>query len=317
MAKYKEHVAHILQHGMSRTNRFQVLIPVPQKMQKAVATNKDDKEGKLSKFKEAFQEVVKVIKVFTGSSTTEVTRGLDMMCSQTELPGKTINVSETKYNGDVHKIGQSIMYGNQQFVFKVSRDMLEKTVIDEWMSLVVNPKTHEVGYLQDYAVPITIYQLDTMDNIVHAVVLEDAYPVMSNPLTLSNLEMNNTHEFMVQFAYRSWHYADINADGENTLMDSLMQTPFGPYLAPVLSNPVVQRGLDYIENATGIDLEGEALNIYKQIDDVVRETTGESINKTVGLLNGIKASIDVSDKIKPTQAAELMDLIDGTIDKIF
>lgn len=313
MASFKEHTAHILKHGVSRTNRFQVLIPVPSKLQNSVTSNSE--LDKKSKFAEIFSETIKVIQVFTGGGTTEFTRGLDLMCSQTELPGKTINISETKYNGDTNKVGNSIMYGNQQFVFKVSKDMYEKNIIDAWMNLIINPKTHEIGYMNDYVSDITIYQLDTNDQIVHAVMLEDAFPVMMNPLTLSNLEQNNVHELMVQFAYKKWTNVELLAEPESDL-NSLLDTPLGPYLAPILSNPVVQRGLEYIENATGIDLEGEAVNIYNQVDAIVRATTGESINKSVALLNSIKATLGLNENLTPTQVAQLLDLIEGTIDKI-
>lgn len=304
-----------MQNGLARTNRFQVLIPVPTAMIQPPGKEDEQPESMFSKLKGYYKEAMKVIRIFKGGGGSEFTRGLDLMCSQTELPGKTVNTSETKYNGDVHKIGNSLMYGNQQFTFKVSRDMYEKTIIDQWMNLIIDPTTHEIGYLKDYAVNINVYQLDESDAIMHAIELVDAFPVMMNPLTLSNNEHNNTHELMVQFAYRKWQNLDLTAEAGNGL-DSLLDTPLGPYLAPVLSNPVVQRGLDYVKNATGLDLEGEAVNIYNQVDDIVKNTTGESINKSVGLLNGIKASLDVNDLITRPQVGQLFDLVEGTINKL-
>lgn len=315
MPTFKQYTAGIIKNGLAPTNRFQVLIPVPASLLPSEKPAADGIGSGLSKLQKYFGEAVKVVRIFTGGGSTEYTRGLDLMCSQTELPGKTINTSETKYNGDVYKIGQSLMYGNHQFTFKVSGDMYEKTIVDSWMNLVINPETHEVSYLSDYAVTINIFQLDQRDKIVHAVSLIDAFPVMMNPLTLSNNEHNNTHELMVQFAYRRWVNLDLSAEAGNNL-GGLMDTPFGPYLAPFLSNPVVQRGLEYVKNATGLDLEGEAMNIYKQVDDIVQATTGESVNKTVGLLNTIKASVDVNDNISSTDAAKLLDLLDGTIGKL-
>jgi len=318
MASFKEHTANILQNGLARTNRFQVLIPTPTMRNAAALDSSIDSTGNeppISKLKSMFGEAVKVIRIFTGGgSAAEYTRGLDLMCSQTELPGKTINTSETKYNGDVHKVGQSVMYGNQQFTFHVSQDMYEKTIIDQWMNMVVDPETHEISYLSDYAVTINIFQLDQNDKIVHAVALLDAFPVMMNPLTMSNSEHNNVHELMVQFAYRRWVNLDLSASPANG-MDSLLDTPLGPYLAPILSNPVVQRGLEYVKNSTGIDLQGEALNIYKQVDDIVKNTTGESINKSVGLMNTIKASLDVNDKITQADAGKLFDFVEGAVKK--
>lgn len=314
MATLKEYTSNILQNGLARTNRFQVIIPVPT-IPELTAAAEDDSDSVFGKARGYIGEAMKVIRIFTGGGTAEYTRGLDLMCSQTELPGKTINTSETKYNGDVHKIGNSLMYGNQQFTFKVSRDMYEKTIIDQWMNMVVDPETHEIAYLDTYAVSINIFQLDESDQIMQAIELVDAFPVMVNPLTLSNSEHNNTHELMVQFAYRKWRNIDLSGEPGNGL-DSLMDTPLGPYLAPILTNPVVQRGLDYVKNATGIDLEGEAVNVYNQIDDIVKNTTGESINKSVGLLNQIKASLDVNDLLTRPQQEGLFDLVEGTINKL-
>lgn len=314
MASFKEYTANIMQNGLARTNRFQVLIPVPPILAYTTASE-DDTDSTMGKIQGYIGEAIKVIRIFTGGGTAEYTRGLDLMCSQTELPGKTINTSETKYNGDVQKIGNSLMYGNQQFTFKVSRDMYEKTIIDEWMNMVVNPETHEISYLDVYAVNINVFQMDESDTITHAIELVDAFPVMMNPLTLSNSEHNNTHELMVQFAYRKWRNIDLSSKGDSGL-DSLMDTPLGPYLAPILTNPVVQRGLEYVKNATGIDLEGEAVNIYNQIDDIVKNTTGESINKSVGLLNQIMASLKTNDLLTRSQIDGLFDLVEGTINKL-
>ena len=315
MPTFKEYTSGILQNGLAMTNRFQVLIPVPSALLPSEKPAEEGVASGISKLKKYFGEAVKIVRIFTGGGSSEYTRGLDLMCSQTELPGKTINTSETKYNGDVHKIGQSLMYGNHQFTFKVSGDMYEKTIMDSWMNLIINPNTHEITYMQDYAVNINIFQLDKMDKIVHGVMLIDAFPVMMNPLTLSNSEHNNTHELMVQFAYRRWVNLDLDAEAGGGL-GGLMDTPLGPYLAPILTNPVVQRGLEYVKNATGLDLEGEAMNIYNQVDDIVKNTTGESVNKTVGLLNTVKASLDVNGNISGADATKLFDFLEGTIGKL-
>lgn len=308
---YASHVQNILKNGLARTNRFQVIIPLPQKIVDDTA-EEAQKSSELSKW---FGEAIKVVKIFTGKGSAEFTRGLEIMSVQTSLPGKTLNISETKYNGDTLKSAYSILYGQHQFTFKVSRDMYEKTIIDRWMNIIVDPNTHEVGYHQTYAVDIIINQLDESDKVVKSIMLEDAWPVNVNELTLSNLEFNNTHELMVQFAYRKWKDVDIDTSG-NGLLDKLSQTPLGPYLTPILSNPAVQKGLEYLEQTTGIDLEGEAVNIYNQVDKIVRETTGESINSSVTLLNGIMANLHLTEGLTNSQIAKLMELITGTISKI-
>lgn len=307
MPSYKEFVAHAQKHGFARTNRFQVIIPLPDKITQVLATNTQK-----SPLAEAIGKVSEIVRIFTGPSTTAYTRGLEMMCMQTELPGKTINVSEGKYNGDVFKVAHSILYGNQQFTFKVSGDMYEKTILDAWMNLIVDPDTHEVGYYKDYVVPISIFQLDTNDNIVHGVVLHDAYPVLTNPLTLSNAEMNNVHELMTQFTYKRWENLDITGMS-GSAFSQLAQTPLGPYLTPILSNPVVQRGLDYIKNTTGLNLEGEAMNVYNQVNDIVEKSVGISAGRTTSLLNSTKVKMESNTLIDGTSKGKLGNYINGLL----
>lgn len=311
MSTFKQFAAHVSKHGISRTNRFRVIIPLPEKLQSKFAQNADSKKSDFP----TLQSIIKIVRIFTGPNSTEFTRGLDLMCSQTELPGKTLNTTETKCNGDVKKIASTITYGNQQFTFKVSGDMFEKNIIDAWMNLVVNPFTHEVGYYDEYVVPITIHQLDIQDRIMHTVVLNDAYPVMSNPLVLSNVEANNVHELMTQFAYKSW----FNVETEETptgLVDMLSKTPLGPFVTPILSNPIVQRGLDYIEKNTGIDLEGEAVNVYNQVNGVITRNTGLSIGQTTSTVNKIKVKMEGNPVINSGDKTKLTGYINGLLNTL-
>lgn len=309
MSNLKEYISYVTKHGLARTNRFKIIIPLP-----AGIIPAEETERSSSRLQELFGDVIKTVRSFSGSNTSEMTRGLEVMCSQTELPGKMINVSETKYNGDVYKVASSVTYGQHQFVFKVTKDMYEKNVLDSWMKKMINPITHELAYMEEYSTDVTIFQLDMQDNPVHGVILRDAFPVTLNPLTLSNLEQNNTHELMVQFAYKRWENLDLDDSGNG--VSSLSQTPLGPYLSPILSNPAVQKGLEFIKDRTGLDISGEAVNIYNQIDDIVKNTTGTSINKSASLLNQMKAAIGLNDKISPLQQAQIIQYLDDLLDKI-
>jgi hypothetical protein len=307
MATFKEFLATITKYSLSRSNRFSVIIPLPPALRELTPTNS---QRRVSAFFD--NSVVKLVRsYFAGSST--ITRGLELMVEQTELPGKNINTMDLKYNGDMLKMPNGIIYAVQQFTFHVSSDMYEKNIIDEWMNLIIDPRTHEIGYMDDYSTNIIVNQLDERDNIVHSIVLYDAYPMNVNPLVIANSETNMTHRLMCMFAYRKWERIGESENDRNSLIDSLSQTPLGPYITPILNNPVVQKALDVFETNTGIDLEGEAIAIYNQLDDIVRATTGSSINKTVGLIEGIRAQVNNDDKLDNTQKAKILDLIEDIL----
>jgi hypothetical protein len=162
---------------------------------------------------------------------------------------------------------------------------------------------------------IEIQQLNELDQVTHKVIIKDAFPVDISTMQLSNESNDEYHKISVTFAYRKWTTAEVT---QPSGVGSLAQTPLGPFTTPILSNPAVQRGIDFVETQFlgGASLEGEAVDIYNMVDDVVKNTTGQSTNKSASLLNGIKANLDLNNVISSDQKAQLIGLIDGTLDKL-
>jgi hypothetical protein len=307
MSSVREFISHVSKYGLARSNRFQVLIPLPQSLQPKTNNTGQDKTSSF-----LGSEVVQTISSFFGGGNIQVTRGLDLMCEQTDLPGKNIATTDIKYNGDFYKIPYGAVYGVQNFIFKVSRDLHEKNIIDEWMSLIYDPVTHEVRYMDDISVNLVINKLDEQDNVVYSVVLKDAFPVVCDPIIMSNEENDAFSKLNVQFAFSGWA-REGESESKSQGVSSLSQTPLGRILSPITSSPAVQKALEVVDRETGIDLEGEAVNIYNQVDSIVRNTTGESINKHVGLIESIRAATSSNNKLSNNQKTILLDKIDNVI----
>lgn len=310
MASFQEHLSYLTKHGLSKTNRFQVIIPLPPKLLEIVDSSSQEKPNST-----LAADIIKKVRSYFGSGSSEIARGLDIMTDSTELPGKNISTTETKYNGDFRKMPYNNVYENHQFVFKCSRDMYEKNIIDDWMKIVYDPVNHFVGYEDDYVTDITINVMDTQDRITHSVILVDAYPTVCAPLPLANSDVDNYATLQTVWAYRRWVKAEENVSSNNGLTN-LSQTALGPYVTPLLNNPAVQSALEEVENTTGLDLEGEALNIYNTVDSIVQNTTGESINKSVTLLNGVKSQTSLSNNLNSAEKDKLGSKISTIIGKL-
>ena len=307
MATTQEYIQYLTKYSIARTNRFQVIIPLPT----ALLPDTDNTEQeKTSTF--FGQDVIKYVSSYLGGGGSEITRGLEIMVESTDIPGKSLTTTEVKYNGDFYKIPYANVYETQQFIFRCSRDMYEKNIIDDWMNLIFNPTTHTIGYMDNFVTNITINQLNEQDEIVYSVILKDAYPSLCAPLPVSNEDRDTFARVQCQFMYRRWQKAEENVNVSDGV-SSLSQTPLGPILAPVLSNPAVQRALDTLENQTGLDLEGEAVNIYNQIDAIVKSTTGTSVNQSVSILEAMKAQIEVLGTITAESASKLIGIIDDIL----
>lgn len=314
MATLQQFISHVSKHGLATTNRFRVVIPLPEMLDRKTANVNQEKTSSIFG-----SDVIKFVQSYVGSGTTEISRGLDIMVEESPLPAKTLATTEIKYNSDFQKIPYYNVYDDLRFSFRCSKDMYEKNIIDEWMNTIFNPVTHEIEYYDNYVTNITIEQLNNQDNVVYSVILKGAYPMICNEIPLSNNERDTYALLSVNFAYSRWIRVGEDEDldeSQSGLADALSQTPLGPSVTPILSNPAVERGLEVLEANTGIDLEGEAVNIYNQIDGIVRGTTGTSINKSISILNGIKGQISVNGEITDQQQAELIDIVDKILDKL-
>lgn len=292
MATLEQHIAYLKTHGMARTNRFMVIIPLPSGLT-LPARKTSGVSG--SELDQILTTIDKESRSDGISSNVHGTRSLELKVSQTNFPMKTINLSETKYNGDIHKMGSTIMYGAQQFVFEVSEDMYEKNIIDAWMSLIVNPNTFENAYYKDYVTDIVVHQLDMKDRPTHTIVLQDAFPMTCNELTLSNKEMNNTHELMTMFSFRRWYSA--SSDSANTVINNSIVSlltdseVLQPFFEEHQIDPRLLGGIEIIDILKGIDLEHEAREVVKQLENVVYSITKDTINYGVDILNDIGKSV--------------------------
>lgn len=316
MASLNQSVKHITKYGLARTNRFNVVISLPEQLQTLINGKQGEAQDGGENFKTMISDFgVDLVKTVLGSGT-EIVRGLDIMCESAQFPGKSLSTSETKYNSDFINVPYGITYAPIDITFVVSRDFLERNIIDEWQNLIVNPTTHDVGYFEDFTSPaIEIHQLNEQDQVTHKVQLKDAFPSEISSMALSNEDENMFHKLTVTFVYRTWKNLDAEQPSGVT---ALSQTPLGPLVTPILSNPAVQKGIDFIDSRLPgeLGLEGEAVNIYNQVDDIVRNTTGQSTNKSASLLNGIKAETQNNQSISNDQKAKLFEVIDGTLGRL-
>lgn len=309
VSKTQDLFAFVNKNGLAKTNRFEVVIDLPEKIKRKMQDNNNTASSAFTN-----NELFKVIKKFIGTSR-ETIIGLNAMCEMVEFPGRTFATGETKYNGDMSKTAYGAIYMDMQTTFKVTRDMHEKNLFDEWSNLIIDEKTHHLSYKDEYVCPrFIINQLDTEDQVVHTIELVDAFPLSISPMESNQEAQNSLHKLTVSWSFSK--YKNLNVEGPDVDdIFGLRQTPFGPMLEPFLSNPAVQKGLEVLKDS-GIDLEGEAVNIYNMVNDVVINISGESINKSVSLLNSIYADTLLNELISTANQTQLLDTIDQIIRRI-
>lgn len=288
----------IKQYGLSSPNRFEVEIPLP----RLLAEETTDNTKKIN-------NSINVIKQFLGSSN-EIVRGLSLMCNETELPGLQIATSEVSKNGNLLKMPYGILYQNIPMTFLISSELYEKNIIDKWVSKIVNKKTNNIKFYDDYVTDITIHQLDKQDRKVKSIVLKEAFPITVNSMPLNMNDRNTFHRLSVEFSYKKWFDRnELYTEKENNFLEN---TALYPYVNDILNNPITRSTLDFLKN-NGLDLEGESANIYNQINNIIEGASGQSINRLLNILNEIKGDTNTNNKISSIDKANLIKLLDSLI----
>lgn len=304
MATVQQYRAHLKRYGLAKPNRFEVEFELPDKLtQEFLGVQNFGGNSIFSQVGNFIREA----KEFLGIGGPNFRRGLSMMCERTDMPGKNMNTVENKINGIQHKQVYGKMYAEQQFVFSLSGDMYEKQIIDAWMKLMVNSDDYNVAFFRDYASTIAIHQLNDAGVRVHSIILEGAFPTNMNPLTMSNNDNNIGHKLMCSFAYQEWHNADILLSGGHT---NILTTALGPAFQKIINRPGGRIALSALEKM-GINLTGEALNVYNQLDNILRDTVDMDTNTTVRLLNSIKADVGVNTLLNAQDRSDLFSVIDN------
>lgn len=290
MSDKQNFISHVKRYGFDKPNRFKVEIPIPKILEDL---SKDDNKKKLNKF-------VKFVKIIMG---TNITRGLSVMCEQTEMAGLTLNTTENFKD----KLAYSTMYGNQQFIFNLSADMKEKIFIDAWMDSIVDNVSGDVSYYDDYTINLVVHKQNSQNRTIQSIILYDCYPVTLTPITISHTEQNTITKMSVQFAYRYW---DSIEGGINGKYSDFNQTVLGPIIGETLNNPLVQKGLTVIKEYTGADLTAEGLNVFNQLDSIVENVVGLGIGKSTTILNTLKADSNSNNKLSNGDKTVIADAID-------
>jgi hypothetical protein len=158
--------------GLSRPNRFEVVITPPSKLS--------------SSFGESYLSSLYV--------------------EQASLPLLNLSVKSFKIFGPSYQRPISSEYGGEglSLTFHVDREMRIRKFFEEWMHIIVDPDKFTVGYQSDYIADVYIKQLDEQDNVTYEVKLIEAFPRSMNMLELNNGSTNQTHRLNVVFAYRNW-----------------------------------------------------------------------------------------------------------------
>jgi hypothetical protein len=224
-------ISEVSTKGLARPNRFEVHIHLPNSVKQYVHGVNEDQV-------------------------------ISLLCESTVLPGQTIGVKQQHIYGPNYQRPHSVDYGGEgiPMTFLVDGSMNVKALFDNWISKIVDPIQYFVYHPSSYVSQIEIYQLDSKDNPIYSVILEDAFPRNVSMMELNQAAQNQVHKLNVTFAYRRWKPNHV--------------------LTNAMRYPPLELGGQYVKK-TGIPIAPEAKNTMSAIDKILeRQNQSLSRNNT-------------------------------------
>lgn len=314
MEDYRNFITQILQRGLSRKNRFRVTIPLPPGIFDSNATLAND--GKAysanSSFGDLFKQSARIVNAFFGG-TNQTSRSLQMMCMVASLPGVGIDTTPMTNNGNHIKMPNNKSNVDLDLSFLLANDYYEKSVMDKWKSLIFDPHTTKMGYYEDFVTDICIEQLDTEDQVVHRVYIVEAHPINFSSIELDKGATDQFNQYNISFSYNKV-LSETEYETRSLSSDFL---PLG--IADALTSgdweTAASKAGQLYRKAKEGNFTGEALLAYKQLDKLVNNLAGISIQDFERISVGISRDIMGNDNLTAAEKTSLLGILKDVMGK--
>lgn len=164
-------------------------------------------------------------------------RRLEYMCESVSLPTKSLATVEKNIHGPVYALPYRMTFTEASMSFYLTDQMPEKKYFDYWQSRIVDPKSGNMMYYEDYTTDIIINKFpneatSTNDAPSYSIKLLNAWPSIVAEIGLSHSGGGEIAKLPVTFQYRKWEPADGNG---------AFPTDFGVQSSPPTLTPPTQQ----------------------------------------------------------------------------
>jgi hypothetical protein len=197
--------------GPAKPSRFEVVIPIPDYINKFVPNNII--ENLLNLPNAIFSTVTEAIGSVTGQSpigsNATLSRYLALQCETAEIPGRTLVTQDAKVYGPTYKIPYQSQYNEMTLTFLSTNEFWERKLFERWIEAIHPSDTNNMRFPKGdslntgYMTPIKVIQYDDFIRQIYAVELVDAFPIGLSAQQLSWSE-DGFHRLSVQFAYQKY-----------------------------------------------------------------------------------------------------------------
>lgn len=159
--------------------------------------------------------------ILPGLTSEDSTKYLSFLCESVDLPGRDMTVTDNRIYGPIYKTPTLSTYPDVNMTFLCDSSLSQKQLFEEWMN-IINPNTNfDFSYRESYVTDIDIHQINEVNDVMHTITLNNAFPTSIGALQ-SSWGDDAFHKIQVTFAYDYWN-SKINKVQERVQYDMLQQ----------------------------------------------------------------------------------------------
>ena len=189
--------AEIGKYGVAESNKFEVMIDPPAKMQS--------------------------LPTELGSLTSNEKASLVIRAESVNLAGRAIDqMDDSNIYGPIRQLPAGVTYAEDvEISFIMSRNFWERGYFDTWQHQIFDKNTWNIGYYNNFIGSIAVYALDRHQNRIWGMVYHECWPkvIGAANFNMSSLEVV---KLPINFAFRYWTQIpdDKLLAGEGVFVDS-------------------------------------------------------------------------------------------------
>ena len=145
---------------------------------------------------------------------------LSMLCDTVSLPTKSLATYEKQIHGPVKAMPYRMTFTEASMSFIMTDSMEEKKYFDAWQNKIVDEKSGNLGFFDDYVCDINIKKFgrtatDITSGVTYGVTLIDAWPSIVAEVQLSHSGGTEAMKLPVTFQFKKWE-SSIPHPGPNS-----------------------------------------------------------------------------------------------------
>ena len=143
---------------------------------------------------------------------------LGMLCDTVSLPTKSLATYEKQIHGPVKAMPYRMTFTEASMSFIMTDGMNEKKYFDAWQNKIVDEKSGNLGFFDDYVCDISIKKFGRTAGSIgntptYEVTLFDAWPSIVSEIQLSHSGGTEAMKLPVTFQFKKWKAGAAAASG--------------------------------------------------------------------------------------------------------